>query len=154
MKQIPEGYYAVIFFEKESKTYGVRFPDHPGIITYGQNFGEAVEMAQEALSAALESEFDRKQPLPISHKPKTKNSDKTVFISIEPEIRMAYLLRSWREDAGLSQKQLAERLGISFQAYQRMERPGRSNLTVATLQRIAQALNKALILDVRDARAA
>lgn len=153
MKQIPEGYYAVIFFEKESRTYGVRFPDHPGIVTYGQTFEEAVEMAKEALSALFESEFDRKQPLPTSHKPRTKTGDKTVFVPLMPEIRLAYLIRSWREDAGLSQKQLAERLGISFQAYQRMERPGRSNLTVATLQRIAQALNKALILDVRDAHA-
>ena len=154
MRQMPEGYFAVIFFEKESKTYGVRFPDHPGIVTYGQTFKEAVEMAQEALSAALESDFDRKQALPASHRPRVREGEKAVLIPLEPEVKMAYLLRNWREDAGLSQKQLAARLDISFQAYQRMERPGRSNLTVATLQRIAQALNKQLILDVRDRVAA
>ena len=154
MRQIPEGYYAVVFFEKGSKTYGVRFPEHPGIVTYGYTFEDAVELSKEALSAALESDFDRDQPLPVSRRPKAKNSDKVIFVSLEPEIRMAYLLRSWREASGLSQKQLALRLGISFQAYQRMERPGRSNLTVATLQRIAHALNKALVLDVRDAHAA
>lgn len=154
MKQIPEGYYAVIFYEKKSKTYGVRFADHPGIVTYGRTFEEAIKMAEEALSAALESDFDRDQPLPVNHKPKSKHGEKIVFIFLEPEIRMAYLLRAWREDAGLSQKQLAERLEVSFQAYQRMERPGRSNLTVATLQRIAQALHKSLMIDVRDLRAA
>lgn len=154
MKMIPAGYYAVIFFEKKSKTHGVRFPDHPGIVTYGKTHEEAIEMAQEALSVALESEFDRDQPLPSSHKPKAKGGNKVVFIPLEPEVRMAYLLRRWREDAGLSQKQLAERLEISFQAYQRMERPGRSNLTIATLQRIAQALHKTLVLDVCDLKAA
>lgn len=154
MRHVPEGYYAIIFHEKKSKTYGVQFPDHPGIVTYGQTFEEAVEMAQEALSAALESDFDRDQPLPTSHRPKSKRGKKTAFIPLEPEIRMAYLLRSWRENADLSQKQLADRLGISFQAYQRMERPGRSNLTITTLQRIARALNKALLLDVRDTNSA
>lgn len=154
MKDMPTGYFAVIFFEKKSKTYGVRFPDYPGIVTFGSTFEEAVDMAQEALAAALESDFDREQPLPACHKPKVKGDEKAVLIPLEPEIRMAYLLRRWREGAGLSQKQLAHRLGISFQAYQRMERPGKSNLTVSTLQRIAQALNKELVLDVRDAHAA
>lgn len=151
MKHIPDGYYAKIFYEKKSKTYGVKFPDFPGIITFGHSFDEAVEMAKEALSTSLESDFDRSQPLPATkYKPKSKNSEKLVFIPLEPDIRLAYLIRSWREKAKLSQKQLAQRLGISFQAYQRMERPGHSNLTVATLQRIAQAIKKALIIDVCD----
>lgn len=154
MKNIPDGYYAIIFYERESRTFGVRFPDHPGIVTYGHSFEESVDMAQEALAAALETGFDRQQQLPECHRPKAKRGRRVVFIPIEPEIRMAYVLRRWREGAGLSQKQLSQRLGISFQAYQRMERPGRSNLTVSTLQRIARALNKKLVLDVRDAKAA
>lgn len=150
MKNISEGYYAAIFYEKSSKTYGIRFPDFPGIVTFGHSVDEAVEMAHEALSAALESDFDREQTLPKGRKPKCKKGEKVIFVPLEPEIKMAYLLRQWREAAGLSQEKLAQRLGISFQAYQRMERPGRSNLTVATLQRIAQALNKKLIVDVCD----
>lgn len=151
MKKIPTGYFAVIFEEKQSKTFGVRFPDLPGIVTYGHSFDEAVENAQEALEVALETDFDRDQPLPICKKPTPKKGEKVVFITLEPEIWMAYLLRSWREKAGLSQKQLAQKLEISFQAYQRMERPGRSNLTVNTLTRIARALNKELVFDVRAA---
>lgn len=151
MKQIPTGYFAIIFQEKQSKTFGVRFPDLPGVVTFGRHFDAAVENAEEALAAALETDFDRDQPLPNCQKPKAKKGEKVVFITLEPEIWMAYLLRSWRERAGLSQKQLAEKLGISFQAYQRMERPGRSNLTVSTLTRIARALKKELVLDVRAA---
>lgn len=151
MKQTSDGYYAAIFLEKKSKTYGVRFPDFPGIITFAKTFEKSVKMASEALSAALESDFDRNQPLPIGHKIKAKKGEKIVFIPIEPEVKTAYLLRSWRENSGLTQKQLAERLDISFQAYQRMERPGRSNLTIATLQRIAEALNKHLVIDVQAA---
>lgn len=149
MKQIPTGYYCVISLEKKSKTFAVRFPDYPGIITYGKDFDHAVAMAGEALTAVLESDFDRDQSLPASHKPKSKKG-KLVFIPLDAEVRVAYVLRCWRENAGLSQMKLAAKMGISFQAYQRMERPGRSNLTVATLQRIAKALNKSLVLDVKN----
>jgi len=97
MVRVPEGYYAVIFFEKKSRTYGVKFPNYPGVTTYGRTFDKAVEMAEEALSVALESDFDRKYPLPESHKPRVKRGERIVFISLKAEIRMAYLLRGWRE---------------------------------------------------------
>lgn len=148
MKKVPDGYYAIIFSEKKSQTYGVRFPDFPGIVTFGKTPDKAKEMAAEALAASLESDFDRHQPLPTPKKVKTKHGEQSVFIQMDPEIKTAYLLRSWRESAGLTQKQLAGRLDISFQAYQRMERPGRSNLTVATLQRVVQALNKRLVFEI------
>lgn len=152
--RIPEGYYAVLFPEWKSETIGVKFPEHPGIVTYGHDMKEAEKNACEALNVALESDFDRRVPLPSSHKPKIKSRERIIFVSIEPAIRMAYLLRAWREKAGFTQKQMAERLQISFQAYQRMERPGRSNLTVATLERIARALDAKLILDLRLPHAA
>lgn len=50
---------------------------------------------------------------------------------------------------GLTQKEMAKRLGVSYQAYQRMERPGRSNLTVETLEKIAASLHGELIIDLR-----
>ncbi len=68
---------------------------------------------------------------------------------LEPEIWMVCLLRHWREKSKLTQKQRAAKLGTTYQAYQRMERPGRSNVTVNTLDRIAEALGGELILDMR-----
>ncbi len=47
------------------------------------------------------------------------------------------------------QQEMATRLGVTYQAYQRMERPGRSNLTVATLDRIARALQRELVIAVQ-----
>ena len=149
---VPEGYFAVLYKEGKSGTIGVRFPEHPGVITYGQDHEEAIEMAREALSAALESDFERGVELPAAKKPKAQQGEKVVFIRLEPEIWMAYLLRHWREQSKFTQKQLAAKLGISYQAYQRMERPGRSNVTVHTLERIAEALGSELILDMRPKR--
>lgn len=144
------GYWAILYRDPEDGTINVEFPDHPNIITYGTDRDHAIEMASEALNATLETEFDRNLPLPDpSSRPRTRKGQESVFVHLAPEVRTAFLLRVWREEAGLSQGQLARRLGISTQAYQRMERPGRSNLTVATLDRIASALGKHLVLEAR-----
>jgi DNA-binding XRE family transcriptional regulator/predicted RNase H-like HicB family nuclease len=145
--QVPEGYYAILFNDPGSGTVGVRFPEHPGVITYGGDFETAKAAAREALNAALESDFDRSFKLPPLKKHRAGKGEKVVFISLDPEIRTAYLLRTWREEVRLTQQAMAQRLGISYQAYQRMERPGRSNLTVATLEKIAACLGRRLVVD-------
>jgi predicted RNase H-like HicB family nuclease/DNA-binding XRE family transcriptional regulator len=149
MKDIT-GYFARLKTDPESGTIGVSFPDHPNIVTFGYDREHALEMAEEALNAALESEFDRNLPLPKpTKKLKAGKGEEVVFILLAAEVRTAFLIRSWREAAGLSQRQMAKRLAISTQAYQRMERPGRSNLTVSTLTRVASVLNKEFIMDAR-----
>lgn len=149
---IPEGYFAILKRDKASGSVGVRFAEHPDVITYGDDFEHAEEMAKEALCAALESDFERGVELPTAKRPKLARGEKTIFIRLDPDIWVAYLLRYWRERSGLTQKDLASRLGISYQAYQRMERPGRSNVTVQTLERIAEALGGQLIVDLRPRR--
>jgi predicted RNase H-like HicB family nuclease/DNA-binding XRE family transcriptional regulator len=149
---VAEGYFAIFYKDKESGTIGVKFPEHPGVITYGRDYGEALKMAREALSAALEADFERGFELVPTKKPKLKRGEKTFLVRLPPDIWMAYLLRYWRERAGLTQKQLASELGISYQAYQRMERPGRSNVTIQTLERIAEALDRKLVLEIRPKR--
>jgi antitoxin HicB len=148
---IPVTYRAIFSQDADSGCIGVRFPSFPHIITFGDDWEHALEMASEALNAALETDFDRNQPLPRSTKGKLKKGEKSSLVRIDADIRFAYILRSWREDAELTQKQLAKQLNISYQAYQRMERPGRANLTVNTLDSIAQALGKDLILDLKEA---
>jgi predicted RNase H-like HicB family nuclease/DNA-binding XRE family transcriptional regulator len=144
------GYWAILYRDPEDKTFNVEFPDHPNVVTYGQDRDHAVEMASEALNATLESEYDRHLPLPRPRgKPKAGKGQEVVFVPLDADVRTAFLVRGWREERGLSQSQVAKRLGVSTQAYQRMERPGRSNLTVDTLERIARALGKTLVLDLR-----
>ena len=149
MKDIAKSYWAIFTHDDENDTVMVRFPQHQNILTYGQDEEHALEMAEEALAATLESEFDREEPLPATRKPKAKTGEKLVLVRVEPQVWMAYMLREWRKDAGLSQKQLASKLGVSYQAYQRMERPGRSNLTVDTLERIATCLGFELTIGLK-----
>jgi DNA-binding XRE family transcriptional regulator len=142
---IPSGYWAVLY-PLRGHEIGVRFTEHPTINTFGRNRVHAIEMAEEALNGALESELDRNLVLPSTHRPKVARGEEAVFVHLAPEVRTAYLVRAWRNEAGLSQSEMAKRLGVSCQAYQRMERPGRANLTVAMLDKIAAAVGKSLVL--------
>ena len=55
----------------------------------------------------------------------------------------ATLVRRARTDAGLTQAQLAKRLGVTQAALARLERPG-SNPTIATLDRVLRAAGRRL----------
>jgi antitoxin HicB len=55
-------------------------------------------------------------------------------------VRVALAILSARKRRGLTQQQAADALGISQQAYQRLETPGRSNPTLRTLARISAVL--------------
>ena len=145
---VPSGYYAVLGSDGEGNVL-VRFPQHSGVNTFGRDWAEAEDMAVEALNLALESDFERRFKLPALRKPRVRKGERAILVPLDAEVRMAYVLRQWREDSGLTQQEMASRLGISYQAYQRMERPGRSNLTVATLDRIARALDRELVIAVQ-----
>jgi ribosome-binding protein aMBF1 (putative translation factor) len=56
-------------------------------------------------------------------------------------------IRDAREEAGLSQTELAARIGIAQPALSRIE-AGRANLTLGTLQRVTDALGVPLTLGV------
>jgi transcriptional regulator with XRE-family HTH domain len=63
----------------------------------------------------------------------------------------AMLIRRARTDAGLTQQQLATRLGVSQAALARLERPG-ANPTVATLDRVLRAAGRRLDLRLGRSR--
>lgn len=82
------GYWAVLYRDPEDDTINVEFPDHPNIITYGNDREQAIEMAAEALNATLSAELDRCLPLPApTKKPKVKSDREAVFVALLPEIR-------------------------------------------------------------------
>src|SRR3954470_15303585 len=63
------------------------------------------------------------------------------------------LIRSARRDAGLTQLQLAGRLGVTQAALARLERVG-ANPTVATLERVLRAAGRTLELGLGRPEAA
>ncbi len=128
----------------EDKSYLVEFPDLPGCLTEGATLEEAKQNAKEALTGYLSSVFERNFKIPGPSALKGKNIHN---IEPEPEVAVPILLRKFRETSKLTQGDIAKVLGISYQAYQRLEKPGKSNPTLKTLERLAKVFNKDLRLE-------
>jgi DNA-binding XRE family transcriptional regulator len=64
------------------------------------------------------------------------------------DVAIPVMLKQLRENSKLTQSDVARVLGISYQAYQRLEKPGKSNPTVKTLERLARVFHKNLHLEL------
>ena len=128
----------------DDKSYLVEFPDLPGCLTEGASLEEAKQNAKEALTGYLSSVFERNLKIPDPSALKGKN---IYGIEPAPEVTVPILLRKLRETKKLTQGDIAKVLGISYQAYQRLEKPGKSNPTLKTLERLAKVFNKDLRLE-------
>jgi len=135
-------YYALI--NKEEDYFNVSFPQFQKINTFGETIEEAVDNAEDALNGCIESDFERGFEIP---EPKIFEGKDYHKISIRPHIEIALQLRKIRDKR--SQIELAKELGISYQAYQRLENPRRCNPTIKTLEKIAKVFKKDLEIAIR-----
>ena len=63
---------------------------------------------------------------------------------VAPHIAIAYALKRLRN--GHTQTEIARKLGISYQAYQKLENPRKCNPTLKTLERVGEVMGKRLSL--------
>ena len=137
-------YPAKIKYSAPDKAYLVEFPDLPGCLTEGDTKDEAIHNAREALTGYLASIFERNLKIPAPSKVTGKSIH---MIEPEPEVAVPVFLRKQREARKLTQSDVAKVLGISYQSYQRLEKPGKSNPTLKTLDRLVKVFDKELHLD-------
>ncbi|MCC7201057.1 MAG: type II toxin-antitoxin system HicB family antitoxin [Nitrospirae bacterium] len=136
-------YPAIIKYDKKDRVYTVEFPDLAGCVTFGETLPIAKEKAIEALSGYLASIFDRGFKIPVPSNIKGKN----IFpITPETTVMVPIILRSSREELHLNQIEAAKRLGISYQSYQKLENPNKANPTLKTLEKVAKAFGKHLVM--------
>jgi antitoxin HicB len=126
--------------EKEGDMFIVQFPDMPNIQTYGNTHEEAIAMAQEALEGCLEADISRGLIIPPP-----------VFtggypVPVANHIVISLKLRELRGEQ--SQTDIARRLGLSYQSYQRLENPRKANPTVKTLEKIARVYGRELNISI------
>lgn len=103
----------------------------------GPPIGEAIQNAEDALSGCLASDFERNFTIP---EPSNLTGDNIHPITVAPHVAVAIMLRKLRADA--SQTEIARRLNISYQVYQRLENPRKANPTLKTLEKIARVFGK------------
>ena len=135
-------YPALFEYDDEDKVYNVRFPDLPGCLTYGETIHEAKGMAREALTGFLQSIDARKLKIP---NPSKLTGDEVEYVEPETPVAFAIWLRKQREALGLSQSDVAKKLGIKYQTYQRIESPLKTNPTLKTILRLEKVFNQKLV---------
>lgn len=132
------------YFAKLTKSEGVylvSFPDLPNVNTYGKTKDEVLRNAEEALNGVLECGYDSGFSLP---EPRQKTGKGFYPIEVWPHVELPYRLRKFRDNH--SQTEIAEKLGVSYQAYQRLETPGKCNPTLKTIEKLSKVFGKKLEL--------
>jgi antitoxin HicB len=117
-----------------------QFPDMTNVVTGGFSHDEALAMAKEALDGCLESDVAYGRDIPA---PSFKEG---YPITVANHIAVALQLRELRGKQ--SQSDIAKKLGLTYQAYQRLENPRKSNPTIKTLERIAHVFGQELSVQI------
>ncbi len=129
--------------EKEGRSWNAIFADAPGCVTYGRSRAQAMAAAREALEGWLEAHLvdGRAPPRPA------KTARNAEPVEVDPQLGLAIELRWARQEAGLSQTELASRVGVSQQQIAKLEKPG-ANPSIATLRKVAAALGVRVQLEL------
>jgi predicted RNase H-like HicB family nuclease/DNA-binding XRE family transcriptional regulator len=119
---------------KENSGYWAECGELEGCLTQADSLDELYESCKEALNLYLEEPHDSKVIFPLPDETLDANK-RLIKIMVEPEIALAVLLRNYRLNAHMTQKQVAEMLGMrNVYSYQRLER--KSNPTLSIINKI------------------
>jgi predicted RNase H-like HicB family nuclease/DNA-binding XRE family transcriptional regulator len=119
---------------KEAKGFWAECSELPGCLTQSETFDEIIKACEESLNLYLEEPKDSRMVFPLPNEALDSDSS-LVKVSVEPEIALAVLLRHYRSNSKLTQKQMAEMLGMkNLYSYQRLEK--RSNPTLSIIKKI------------------
>ena len=136
-------YPANIVWSDEDKVFEVSFIDLPGCITFGATLEEAKTMASDALTGVLESMIDRNIDLPTASTAQGRGSS-----LIEPahSVSFALWLRTRRKASGMTLTDIADKLGVKYQVYQKLEDPAKTNPTLKTLAKIEKVFGERIVV--------
>lgn len=133
-------YFAVL--GREGKRTTIDFPGAPGCQTFVEPGEDILVVAREALEGWLEAHMADGGLPPQGESPFEMAEGETrrvLRVPISPALSARLQLRRARREAGLSQAQLAGRLGVSRQYVSQVEAIDES-VSLSTLERVAEAL--------------
>lgn len=138
---------------REGRHYTVEFVDAPGCQTFGDSRADAESMAQDAVEGWIEAHLATGRPIPERKSVRRRLPSGAYWLTITIPLRIAMraTLMTQRLRLGLSQAQLAARMGVTRQAYQQLESPD-ANLRLDTLARAFDALGVAPMITVAPRR--
>ena len=125
----------------------VWYVDSPGFysihLTYGKTLDDAKAMAAEAVSGLLESYLEHGTEFTIPEK--EENGD-WYDIELEPGLAFALWLRNARLSSNMTLAEVAERMGVKYQVYQKLENPRTANPTLKTLKKLEKIFGQELVV--------
>lgn len=80
-KTIQEYVYPAVFHANEDGTYTIIFPDLPGCISEGKSLGNAIKMAEAALTQWIEYLNDSKENIPVPSKSQDVELENNEFVN-------------------------------------------------------------------------
>jgi antitoxin HicB len=134
-------YPARIVYSKAEKAYEVEFPDLPGCVTYAPTLDAAKAEATSALTGYLESVIERG----LAFAQPSKAGKKEYLIEPEKPVAFALWLRAKRSASGMTLMEVAEKLNVSYQVYQRLEDPSKTNPTLKTIAKLERVFGERLV---------
>lgn len=122
---------------KEKVGYSAQCIELPGCITQGDTKKELQANMEEALNLYVQEPADS-EDLAILPKDSIRKSKNVVEVALDPDIAFPFLMRYYRIQHGMTQKEVAEELGFDrIYSYQRLE-SRRCNPTLKILSMIKQ----------------
>lgn len=122
--------------KKAGKGYQIQFFELPNIVTYCEAKKDIQKFARDALIGCIEADLDRFLDISI---PKAIKSKNMISVPMPLNLSCAILFRKLRREQGFTTSEVANKLGISRQAYERLE-SSHANPSVETIERVLSVL--------------
>lgn len=133
--------YPVRLKSAEEGGYIVTFPDIPEAITQGEDIGDALTHAADALESALEFYFDGQRRVPAPSKPKRGQR----VVELPPSVSAKVILLNEMLRQKVRPAELARRLGTTPQEVNRLTNI-RHSTRIDGIDKALRALGKRLIV--------
>lgn len=141
------------FIERDSRgRTTIEFPTLEGCSTFAERDEDVLDVAREALESYLEAEVIQGEVpgRPVAA-PRPPAGATALAVDVSPQLSARLQIRWAREDLGISQGELAARLGMPRQQISRLESTT-GNITLGTLERVAGALGLSVSLELAEKR--
>ena len=131
---------------EEGGGFYVSFPDVRGALTSGKDRAEALDLAEDALVAALGAYFRLRQDIPLP----SPIEDGQESIPLPPIAAAKVALCTAMREQGITEAELAERLGVGKNAVRSICNPDhRSHMD--RIERALRAVGRRLVVEDRAA---
>lgn len=135
-------------YTKNGDGYFLQFIVFPSAATEGKTKEEMMENARDVLSLVIGSRIDDNKDIPEPSKIKCPIN--VIYVKPYPDVALPIEFRRIRRRLDLTQTDVALRMKVKFQQYQKLESARKFNPTIKTLKKVAKALGKEIVIELAD----